>query len=206
MSRISLDQVPPGGWSYEQDGFRFEEPTFAQLFHTVHSHREANGKPEGNPFQEIQDQICAKHTETCLDVKPSPVVPPPPPTTFLENLRSFAQAGKNFIMAGGALVDQNTANSQALICIPCHNNVPAGEARRAPGGCGKCGAAVQAGIDSVRGIVLAGRKTPHDEKMQACLLCGCDLKLKVWFPVKYFDPDCSKCNQWPDFCWMKQCP
>lgn len=206
MSRISFNQVPPGGWVFTQDGFRFEEETFTKLIILVTEHRRSNSLPPGNPFQEIQDQICAEYPATCLDQKPPATVSATPPTTFLENLRSFAMAGKNYVMAGGQLVNQNTANSRALICAPCHNNVPSGEARRAPGGCGKCGAAVQSGIDAVRGIVLAGRSTPHDAKLQACRLCGCDLKLKIWFPVKYFDPDCSKCNQWPEFCWMKQCP
>jgi len=194
--------VPPGGWVYEQDGFvNFEAQTFDDVVALVVDHRKSNHKPAGNPAQEIQDQICAKHPETCLDK-----MSPPPPTTFLENVRSFAQAGKNFVLAGGALVSQNDANIRADVCFKCHNNVPSGEARQAPGGCGHCGKMVQMGIDAVRNIVLAGRTTPRDSVLLACRLCGCDLKLKVWFPVKYFDPKCEKANDWPTFCWMKQCP
>lgn len=128
-----------------------------------------------------------------------------PPTTFLDNLRSFATAGKNYILNGGTLVDQNTANIRAQICSGCHNNVPSGESRQNPGGCSACGKMAQAGIDSVRAIVLGSRHSSSDSLLKSCLLCGCDLKLKVWFPVKYFDPDCSQGNKYPTFCWIKDC-
>jgi len=201
MSRISTSLIPPGGWTFEQDGIHFHEQTYNDLVGTIIQHRNSNNKPHGNPYQEVQDYICAKHPDTCLDVKMKPA----PPTTTIENIRSFSTTIKNFILHGGALEDQNTANIRAQVCVSCHNNVPSGEARRAPGGCGACGKMVQAGIDAVRNIALAGRKTADNDKLQACLLCGCDLKLKVWVPVKYFDPKCEQVNKWPSFCWMKNC-
>lgn len=203
MSRISLSLVPPGGWRFETDGITFEEQTFPALVDTVFLHRKNNSKPPGNPAQEIQDQICQRHKDSCLDTKMIGT----PPTTFLDNLRSFATAAKNYMMNGGDLVDQNTANVRGVTCAGCHNNVPDKQARQGPGGCGKCGAgAVSAGIALVRGIALGARRTPSDEKLKACFLCGCDLKLKVWLPVKYFDPKCENVNKYPTFCWMKNCP
>lgn len=200
MSRISTQLVPPGGWRFSQDGVIFQEQDFQSLVNTVVAHRKSNGKPDGNPRQEIQDQICENHPDTCLDTMKLP-----PPTTVGQNVRSFATTVKNYLLSGGVLVDQNTANIRSECCAGCHNNVPSAEARRAPGGCSKCAKMVQTGIDVIRNIALAGRKTSGDEKLMACRLCGCDLRIKVWVPVKYFDPECKELNKWPSFCWCKKC-
>ena len=204
MSRISLSLVPPGGWVFAQDGFNFEGQTFNDLVGIVEHHRASNGKPAGDPKQEIQDQICQRNPSTCLGV-PMNYASTTAPHPFVDSLRNFATAAKNFLMHGGAMLDQNTANIRASTCSKCHNNVPAEQSRQDPLKCGVCGGAVNHAVEITRNIALAGRKTPSDGVLKTCALCGCDLRIKVWLPVKYFDPKCENANKYPSFCWMKDC-
>lgn len=193
MTVISTDLVPPGGWRFTESGFYFEKPTFKQLVDLVADHRKANGKPAGNPRQEIMDQIGEKHPSFILNQ-------PAAMTSMPDKFKSFVAALKNYLLGGGQLVDQNTANIRSEICAGCHNNVVDNSFK----GCAPCGGMLSGSLNFIRAGILHGRKTSGDPRLKSCALCGCDLKLKVWFPVKYFDPNAVEKNKWPSFCWMKE--
>jgi len=190
---ISKSLIPPGGWKFHETGFLFEATTFDKLVETVVEYRLANSKPAGDPESEIMLQIGSKYSSFVLN---KPVAMPP---NTISKIQSFAVALKNYILNGGTLVDQNTANIRASICANCHNNVN----DAAPSSCTVCGKIGEAGVNFVRSGVIGQRTTALGLKLKSCNLCGCDLKMKIWFPVKYFDPKSVEINKWPSFCWMK---
>lgn len=126
---------------------------------------------------------------------------PRAPLNLAQQAMSLAYALKQYIQNGGSLVTQNEANIRAGVCMSCHNNT----ANLAGGGLLKkiCTACTKGGLVALRSLVLAGRKTPIDNRLKDCAICGCDLALKVWVPKEYFDPDGKESNKWPSFCWMK---
>lgn len=123
------------------------------------------------------------------------------PVTFYNSVQSFAQAGWNFILSGGKLVDQNTANLRAEICAGCHNNLPTAEIRK--GGCSTCQKMGDLAIDGVRATIIKTKKTPHNPVLLACGLCGCDLKISVWMPNQTL-LKLEDANAYPSFCWKKK--
>lgn len=120
--------------------------------------------------------------------------------SFFKTVQSFSQFIAAFLMNGGGLVDQNTANLRADICSTCHNNVPSGDVRKGCGVCGKLGGGV---INSFRKNVIKDNKTTSDSKLLACGLCGCDLKITVWVPNQVL-LKLEDANAYPSFCWKKK--
>ena len=123
------------------------------------------------------------------------------PVTFYHSVQSFVQAGMNFILSGGRLVDQNTANLRAEICSGCHNNLPTAEIRKS--GCSTCQKMGDFAIDQVRSTVIKTKKTTFDSSLLACGLCGCDLKISVWIPNQTL-LKLEDANAYPSFCWKKK--
>lgn len=190
---ISTRIIPPGGWKFHESGYVFDAQTFEKLVQAVSEYRSSNGLPAGDPANEIMAQIGRKNPTFVLNRNSAP------PSQITGKIKAFAVALKNYILSGGKLVDQNTANIRSSICVHCHNNV----GDQIVPGCEPCSNLASAGIQFIRNTVLNGRKTPLDSKLKSCALCGCDIRMKIWFPVKYFDPTGSLSNKWPTFCWMK---
>lgn len=120
--------------------------------------------------------------------------------TFFQTLKSFSVFIKRFILNGGTLVDQNTANLRAAICAGCHNNKSSGDIRKVCRVCGKLGAAA---VDKFRSEVIKDNKTSSDSKILACGICGCDLKISVWIPSDVLVTK-EDANAYPTFCWKKK--
>lgn len=119
-----------------------------------------------------------------------------------KTVQSFVQSLWSFFIGGGQLVDQNTANMRAAICASCHNNKESGEIKRS-GCCGK-GKLASLAINTVRSSLIKDKKTTSDSRLLACGLCGCDLKIKVWFPLSALGQTVEEANAWPSFCWRKK--
>lgn len=100
------------------------------------------------------------------------------------------------------MVDQNTANIRASICIGCHNNLPTKEIKK--GGCSSCNKMGGIVLNSIRSKIIKGNKTTSDSKLLSCGLCGCDLRIKVWIPLEVLGQTKEEANAWPSFCWRKK--
>lgn len=122
-------------------------------------------------------------------------------STFLERFKTFAASLGDYIKSGGKLVDQNTANIRAEICVKCHNNVIEKEARKTCCGGGIVESAV---IVSTRAAIVGSRKTTSDKSLATCAICGCCNKTSVWFPSSPIGVSQDNKNAYPDFCWKKQ--
>lgn len=197
MSLISKQLVPPGGWQYQQGEIWIDGQTADELIGNIRQHRLSNGLPEGDPWQDIQDQICGAHPSTCLG---QVVSTPNMITTAFERFRTFAQAMLAFTLSGGETVDQNTANLRAETCVSCHNNVAS---EKAKGGCASC-RSEDIAITNLRKHIIQNKTTASDTKLKTCALCGCDLKLSVWFPLKTLGMNERNINEMPSFCWKKK--
>lgn len=120
--------------------------------------------------------------------------------SIFKTVQSFVQFLLNWMLKGGSLVDQNTANIRAQICAACHNNLPSKEVRKA---CCGGGAAANAALYAARKLIIQNKSTPSDKQLLVCALCSCDLKIKVWIPnaALYVKDDA---NAWPTHCWVKK--
>lgn len=52
----------------ESDGVAFEAETLSKLVHLVWSYRRRAGMPEGDPWAEVQEQICSRDPGACQEV------------------------------------------------------------------------------------------------------------------------------------------
>lgn len=121
--------------------------------------------------------------------------------SFYHTVQSFSQFLLNFVLGGGQLVDQNTANIRAEICMGCHNNLPTSEIKKS--GCATCRKIGNLAINSLRSTIIKSNKTPLDGRLLACGICGCDLKISVWIPNETLLSK-DDANAYPDFCWKKK--
>lgn len=118
-----------------------------------------------------------------------------------KTVQSFAQFLNNWLLKGGKLVDQATANARAEICVQCHNCVPSSEVRKS---CCGGGAAANTAIAVARKLIIQNKTTPSDKKLLTCGLCGCDLKIKVWIPINALGIEKQDANAYPTHCWLKK--
>lgn len=117
-----------------------------------------------------------------------------------QSVQSFVQFLLNWKLKGGGLVDQNTANIRAAVCVSCHNNKGSKEVRKS---CCGGGAASNAALYAARKLIIQNKSTPSDKQLLVCAICSCDLKIKVWIPNSaLLEPDDA--NAYPDFCWQKK--
>lgn len=120
-------------------------------------------------------------------------------STF-QTVQSFAQFLWNWLLSGGKLVDQNTANLRAEICVACHNNKPSSEVRK---GCSACNKMGNMALNKIRGTIIKNNSTPLDARLLTCGICGCDNRISVWIPnvalIKV-----EEVMAYPSFCWKKK--
>jgi len=120
--------------------------------------------------------------------------------TFFHTVKSFTQFLWNWKLQGSQLVDQNTANLRAEICVPCHNNKKSSEAGT---GCNTCNKLGNKLINQIRDTIITGNRTPSDANLKSCAICGCDNKISVWIPNEVLVA-IEDVNAFPDFCWKKK--
>lgn len=122
--------------------------------------------------------------------------------TFFQTVQSFAQFLLNWTLTGGKMVDQNTANIRASICIGCHANVPSKEVKK--GGCSSCNKMGGIVLNSIRSKIIGGNKTTSDSRLLTCMICGCDNRISVWIPNQVLVDSMHDVNAFPTHCWKKK--
>lgn len=114
--------------------------------------------------------------------------------TVFQTAQSYLQFLWRWKLSDGKLVDQNTANIRAEICVQCHNNFGS-----IGGGCRSCNKIA----NTVNSSLIGSAHTPSDSKLKACKLCGCDNKVSVWIPNQVL-LKLEDANAFPGFCWKKR--
>lgn len=186
----NLKSGPPGGWQYTQpqSGYTMSSIVFYDLVKKVSMHRHNMNYPMGDVAAEVEAQICSRmspedqyaHCET--GVRPVKSLHWTLVQRFLVDLVAWLKIGFE-------PVEQAEAERRAEICKTCPLNV-------GMHGCGSC----RQTLDAVRETVMK-LTTPLDSKLQACGVCGCELKTAVHVPLTVLQK--GQVNLvFPDWCWQ----
>ena len=194
--------TPPGGWSYKHplSPKPFTDYDYSRWRKTIEDFFMGNDIPMGpNWLEMIHSQACEQNPhwgKFCkrwtgkVNIKRKPV-------SFAVLMQFLKVLGK-WIASGGKLVDQEEANRRAAICTRCPYNAPENQ------GCGTCMASLLSGIHKLKG----DRSTPSDSLCGSCLICGCELKTAVWFPLsaQTFGLTEEMKNQFKEipYCWKNE--
>lgn len=191
------NQVPPGGWRFLErtTNVLIKAPTYENLKALIVEHRQANNLAAGlNLEQEIEEQICANldHNDCTDSARP---LHAQGGQLTLGQVFTGTVTLAHWLLTGGKKVDLTEANRRAEICSTCQFNVSFD-------GCQGChGETLRAAVDSI----VQGQKTEYDEKLNACSLCGCSLKAKVFLPLNILRQHIPADIQaaFPNWCWLK---
>ena len=182
--------IPPSGYHFiDRSGgseTRIEGSSYADTAKNVLGHRLRNGKPPGNPLQELYDYVCGNWKHLCNDSDPARA-PMPPGATLAHRTSEWIGRFVNTTGADAG-VEQPEANRRAEICTSCPQN------QNYRGGCGSC---VQA-TDQASFIYRHNRSTPFDSRLGACQILDEHLTTSIW-GTKLGRTDKAV----PDFCWRR---
>ena len=173
----STNMIPTGGWLYvePETGVRFKGGSFADTVAFVTKHRVANSLPrtsETEVRQDIENQICQRvGHEWCEHMKSGQWGFSIDFDKVKAGTRSIWGWAKALLTGQDPYVDEVEATRRADICSKCWAN-------QAIAGCYGCGLRDQ--IAEMVTEVKGSRRTKYDDKLHACLVCGCDNSVQVW--------------------------
>lgn len=169
--------VPPGGYLYVQPetGISFDGKSLFETTRLVTLHREQNGldRPNLNDVRaDIEAQICMRvGYEWCEHMEAGKWGFKVDWDTIQAGTKSLMAWALAAIKGENPYVDQSEADRRAVICSKCWAN------QRIPG-CAGCGL-----MDKVRSLVTEAKGDRHtllDDRLAACLVCGCSNQAQVW--------------------------
>ncbi len=172
MRLKAKNRIPYGGGYKIVDpltAIRVEATTWDHLMTKVRDERKANGAPMGLELEdEVETWACIAHPDE-VDVVDERL--PKRRSLGLDDVVRGTKTILAFKLAGSPLVSQEEANRRAGICIRCPMNLMWQTS------CSVCDK-----IDDVVRGVIGQIKTPHDQNLRACTICGCSLKAAVHIP------------------------
>lgn len=190
------DVSPPGEYRFiqKESGYSMKGTSFGALLGKVTVHRANMGYAAVSPgfaslTDELEDWICQSlsqqdQVEYCqVGLGKVTSVNWKRIAQFLKTMATW------FTTNQMQTVPPEEAERRAGICAGCPFNVGLS-------GCGIC----RQTLDGVRAALVQGH-TSHDDKLNACGVCGCDNKFQVHIPL-----DTLKANQvgnppYPVWCW-----
>lgn len=182
------EEPPTGGqgwvFTHPVTGMRFQHYEYGAFVRQIVDHNRANGIEMEN-LDELICQQMQLSDRWCGE-------PPPAIETFdikLSDLMRGLNSARKFLFSGGALVDQEEANRRAEICSTCPKKTSSVN-------CLPC-----SGFSNALREIIGGRQTPHDQNVDACSVCKCGMKEKVWLPMDSID---IKGLEFPDWCWQSE--
>ncbi len=172
MKLKSRGIIPYGGGFNIVDpltGIRVSAVTWDHLMTKVQEERRANGAPIGLELEdEVEQWCCIAHPDevAVLDERI-----PKRRSLNLDDVVRGTQVILAFKLAGSPLVSQEEANRRAAICLRCPLNLMWQTS------CSICDK-----IDDIVLGVVGSVRTPYDQNLRACNICGCSLKAAVHLP------------------------
>jgi len=172
---------------------------FSVLVDKVRAHYKANGLTAPPDLQEkMEDFICEEIPDGYCTEGGHPVVTlgTGKQTLSLPQMVSGTLTLARWLVSGRQKVSEDQANKRAAICVGCRWNQPAM-------GCTSCN---RGQIDRAVESVVGGSRTMYHDQLNACTVCGCGLRAKVWLPIEslketFFGP---KIGQFPEWCWLRK--
>jgi hypothetical protein len=198
MLRIKNTGRGIGGWKFKvpHTGNTITGGEYFDLWKNVRSHYKANGYTPitEHEFQDILCQNAPYGADFCVPYDPADPVPKPQKRgTTIDHLIRFAKAMKNALTkGGGAIVPKEEAERRAAICARCPMNGKAA-------GCTPC-----RGLLNYVSKAIGNLKTSFDNRLQACTVCGCELRVSVWVDLESQVKDLSEAvrEEFPKaWCW-----
>lgn len=193
MHLKSLTKGPPGGFRYTQpeSGHFMKAITFNMLCSKVLRHRQNMRYrivTEGFQTigQEMEDYICHllspdDQVRNCkAGYRSRGSVP-------WQEVSEFIKTAAKWFVTGRRLVPNEEAERRAAICANCPLNV-------GMSGCASCRNEVNEFVHET-----LHRSTQLDERLQACGVCGCELKSTVHLPIDVLDAGGK--HTFPEWCW-----
>ena len=195
---VNMVDVPRGGWRYLVTATNtvIQAGSILELKARVKQHMVANRVefPKGLDI-EIEDCAC-RNLENhayhwCRERNPEtePVVRERPRWRAVEIARFLKTIWDWGTTSGFAFVSQEEAERRAAICARCPMNTQVS-------GCLGC-----TGVARLINRIRRDRTTSFDNDLDACNVCGCELKVKVLVPLDVID---NSGLDYPDWCWNNQ--
>jgi hypothetical protein len=177
------------GWFYPVPQTRvvFCSVGWKSLVEDVRNHLKGNGLPvDPNLSLTMQAWWCSNvSAENCSE----PANPNMKDTVAMAE--RFLRTAKAFVFSGAEKVPQEEAERRAAICAECPMNVTGNF----------CTSCFMRNMVASTVAMVSGWKTSKDDKLKACGVCSCDLKIKVHVPkdqMNYKELD----GLWTERCWM----
>lgn len=190
MKKVNPNLYFPSGYVFkEADGTVLRSSSWRSLYAKVAEYRRINGKPPGDPENEVQAQACARSPHLCHDDKPAV---PAPRTEKQRNeslksavLRSMSEMARRVSKNEVNFVPDDLAAARADVCRRCPMQVSVG------GGCGSCKQAVRGLAKQIRG---KHPELPGD---------GCSI-FQIHTPSQaYLDDPGVRQGELPPECWRR---
>jgi hypothetical protein len=179
-------KVPDGGWWVDWEGQTVRGGDWVDLVKNCHMLIIRLGKiPPINLPQQVEDLLCARlaGNTNCVPCSRGKQ------TLGFREIARWVRAMYHFAKENKfELVSQEVAEQRAEICAKCPLQI-------STSGCWGC-----KGIAGMLPAIAGARKTPFDQQLKACGVCGCYNAVSVHLPLET-QKDASLV--FPDHCWKK---
>lgn len=178
----NMNETPPGRWRHRIEGIAGPQAWVSEFYayndleEEVVKRYRANGKEVPSDLrQRIIDQMCQQLPDNwcqCGDRTQYSM-------WFRNAVHEFARVFQGtatlvdwFVAGNREKVSPDVAEYRADRCSTCVFNQP-------PQGCTTCN---QKSLRSKVNEIVGGSATKYDLALNACAICGCELKAKIWLP------------------------
>lgn len=191
-----LDEVPPGGFRYKDTstGKTITGPTYRDWVNAVKRHKVANEVPVGPELEaEMQEQLCMQLPGGwCVRdgaVYQSGVTAG---LSFDKVINGTITLG-DWLLNGKKKAEKQEAQKRADICSSCPFN-------QTIQGCTSCN---QGKLMQIVNRIVGPEQLQGDNLLNACTLCGCSLRAKVWIDLEILQRHTAGV-EFPEWCWLKK--
>ncbi len=203
LKLVITQTAPPGGWYYKDPdtGREFRPVAYNDLRPEVNRHRKANGL--GPVTKEAIDQQVCLHVppEWCGNAQAEGRVSPVTFAEIIQGTMLLAEVVGRAVLSKlfglqSPFVQQQDADSRARTCAHCHYNAGIQ-------GCTSCNLGK---LHAIVETIIGKRTAQGSQLLNACKICKCALKAKVWIehPILQRHLSDDQNAALPEWCWCKK--
>lgn len=182
---------PPGGFYFvDSEGVRFDAENAVKLASAIREYRILNGKPIGNPLQEVNDFTCARYPTGCRGAERIAPVNTPGIHLVGRVNRWLSLVSRALGRNSTAYVSKDIAEMRAKVCVACPKQ------KNWHAGCLSC----NEGSRRLSFAARKGQETSVGEKLLGCDVLGEDTRTSVF--LDKLTP--SENPDLPANCWRKK--
>lgn len=192
-STVFLKFKPQGGahrffFRDPDTGNEFQAANKGELIKHIVTYREQNGLPKLEELNTVIENFLCFQPENLGQCEPRELH-----RSLLGTIRGGVALLQNVFIPEHARCSQEEAERRAKICSTCPLNMAVGGDQKP---------VLAAWGDKVAEASLHGSKTPDNDKLFTCAVCGCPLKVITYHKEFAKEPEDKKAK-YPDFCWKK---